>query len=55
MDAAAKVTINIKTVGAPAFTVSVPPTASVEEVKQAIQAVNGTEASKQKLVSKGES
>jgi len=55
MEGAAKITINIKTVGTPAVTVSVSVTASVEEVKQEIQRVNGTEASKQKLVSKGES
>lgn len=48
-----KITINIKTVGSPALTVSVVATASVEEVKQEIKKSNGIEVSKQKLVSKG--
>ena len=48
-----KITINIKTVGSPALTVSVAATATVEEVKREIQKSNSVEVSKQKLVSKG--
>ena len=50
---AALVTINIKAVQSQPFTVSVPQTAKVEEVKQAISSQNGTEVSRIKLVFKG--
>ena len=50
---AARITINIKAVGVPNFTVEVSAAATVEEVKREIQQKNGTEASKIKLVSKG--